>query len=425
MMTSPQAETPEEQLLSVLLEVERLNKDVRAWENERETIFELLRRSCLSCAKLDLLDAPRFTGSHIEEAWLFLLELRRVNPVRRRRIEECMRALLQSPTRWSRVLHESQRVQEATANLGAEACSALFCDKVDDIPQQQTADGVAEEVPAPWPPSTLPVLKVNGNAWPPPAAAHANNPFEASSPSRFKTMSPKATAGADLFSASLHPQEESDVARGQEEEPSVGARIGQGIHTAASKTREANQRYGVTEKIGQGAVMAGQGVVTAVSKTKEANQKYGVTDKIGQGVVTAVSKTREANQKYGVTDKIGQGAVTAVQKTREANQKYGVTEKIGQGATTAVSKTREFEQKHHVTSRVASGISSGATEVGKMVSHAKGGPERQAERRVAQGGHNPFTQPRPQAASNPFRQAPSANPFSGQAPRTGQNPFHG
>ena len=128
----------------------------------------------------------------------------------------------------------------------------------------------------------------------------------------------------------------------------------QGVATAAKKTMEFEQKHHLTER-------AAQATRSSVEAAREANQKYGVTQKIGQGVSTAVNKTVEFERQHQVSSRAMQAARSSVDAARDANQQYGITRKIGQGASAAYSKAREIEERHHVTSTVASGIKTGAS----------------------------------------------------------------
>lgn len=294
------------QLEDTLLHVTRLRSDIRAFENERETTFELLRQSVRNCARFNLLDSLNVKDSQIEDAWLFLLELRKVNPSRRRRIEEVTKALLRSPSRWSRVLHDSQHVQDACRRTALDVKQDLW-----SLPSE-AEEMIEREKPkhrqpaAEWP-NLSPQKTRLKSPWPPPSltskTVSSMNPFEHHPVTKFKTMSPKATAGSDLFAASL--------ADSCEEQSS----------DTAPKILESNEtdppdrvRQGM-QAVGSVSLAAGQGALAAVSKAREINQKYAFTDKMSDGITTAVSKTREVNDRYAISDNIGQVLHKAVAKT--------------------------------------------------------------------------------------------------------------
>lgn len=171
------------------------------------------------------------------------------------------------------------------------------------------------------------------SAWPPPRltsdTVSSTNPFAHHSVTKFKTMSPKATAGSDVFTASL--------ADSCEEQSS----------DTAPKSLESNETA-PPDRVRQGLQAVNQGALAAVSQAREVNQKYALTDKMSDGIAAAVSKTREVNDRYAISNNIGQ-----------------VLHK-------AVAETVQFEQKHHLTTRVPSGVSSGISQVAKTASNISG-----------------------------------------------------
>ncbi|CAE7211034.1 unnamed protein product [Symbiodinium natans] len=377
----------------------------RSWENRRETIFELLRRCCIQSARSDCLDSDTRLADPegVEDAWLFLLTLRRRSPVRKRRIDECLKALLSSD-RWMQALKRSPRVLKLL-DEDDESKALLTV-----LPDGRDVDGAT--------------------------------------PAKFSKMSPKAMAGTSVFSAAMLATEPNspvgeDAARPSEmhSDHSIANIDAEGApsktpdseqkHTVTSKVagatvatfqaaRDANQKYGVTDKIGEGAKAAytkardfeqqhhvtskvAGATVATFQAARDANQKYGVTDKIGEGAKAAYTKARDFEQQHHVTSKVAGATVATFQAARDANQKYGVTDKIGEGAKAAYTKARDFEQQHHVTSQVANGLKAGASGAASAASSlAKGS--------------NPFAQrPSPEAevnARNPFREARNnGNPF--------------
>lgn len=276
------------QLKDALHHVTRLRSDIRAFENERETIFELLRQSVRNCARFNLLDSLNVMDSQIEDAWLFLLELRQVNPSRRRRIEEVTNALLQSPSRWSHVLHDSQHVRDACRRMALDVKQDVW-----SLPLEEMIESEQPNHPQPageWPNLSSQRTHMK-SAWPPPRltsdAVSSTNPFAHHSVTKFKTMSPKATAGSDVFTASL--------ADSCEEQSS----------DTAPKSLESNETA-PPDRVRQGLQAVNQGALAAVSQAREVNQKYALTDKMSDGIAAAVSKTREVNDRYAISNNIGQ-----------------------------------------------------------------------------------------------------------------------
>ena len=214
---------------------------------------------------------------------------------------------------------------------------------------------------------------------------------------RFANLSPKASAGRLVFSAALQGSSEHFCEEAGKEAPQtlagaqleaahattngvgqqqkqehhlVTSRVADATRSTFQAARDANQNYGVTDKIGEGAKSAytkardfeqQHHVTSRVSDAtrstfqaaRDANQKYGVTDKIGEGARSACTKARDFEQQHHVTSRVSDATRSTFQAARDANQKYGVTDKIGEGAKSAYTKARDFEQQHHVTSRVS------------------------------------------------------------------------
>lgn len=103
-------------LLESLRRIPQVCRDLKAWENEHETAFSLFRRGCLDSASGGMLEAPIFNNHQIEDAWLFLLEMRKRHPNRRKHIQECSRVLGASYN-WSMVLHGSRKLHAILRQL--------------------------------------------------------------------------------------------------------------------------------------------------------------------------------------------------------------------------------------------------------------------------------------------------------------------
>ena len=304
--------------------------------------------------------------------------LRRRSPVRQRRIDECLKALSSSDRpglpgpgclrlcgpspiprlRWMQILKQSSRAQELLGDQTGALPSPLFFEGV----------GVAE-------------------------TANEAHP-------RFGNLSPKAMAGTAVFSAAMQASSGSSSPAGaspaqdrdrnfdreadkieegvKEPQQHVTSKLVGATQSAFQAARDTNQKYGVTDKIGEGAKAAytkardfeQQHHVTskvvgatqsAFQAARDTNQKYGVTDKIGEGAKAAYTKARDFEQQHHVTSKVVGATQSAFQAARDTNQKYGVTDKIGEGAKVAYTKARDFEQQHHVTSKVASGLKAGVS----------------------------------------------------------------
>ena len=74
---------------------------------------------CLDADKSDMLEAPIYNNPQIEDAWLFLLEMRRRHFNRRKHVQECAR-ILGASYNWSIVLLGSKM-------LGLERRSRRKC----------------------------------------------------------------------------------------------------------------------------------------------------------------------------------------------------------------------------------------------------------------------------------------------------------
>ena len=67
---------------------------------------------CLDGVKSNILEAALYNNRQIEDAWLFLLEMRRRHKNRRKHVQECARVLGASYN-WSIVLEGSRKILEA------------------------------------------------------------------------------------------------------------------------------------------------------------------------------------------------------------------------------------------------------------------------------------------------------------------------
>jgi len=114
-----------ERLLEALEQVACARADRRAWESGHTTIFELLRRSCLDASNSGVLETLSAEDSQLEDGWLFLLEERRLHPIRKRRVKECVHAL-GATARWLRIFRESMPIREALHRLDPDARMELL-----------------------------------------------------------------------------------------------------------------------------------------------------------------------------------------------------------------------------------------------------------------------------------------------------------
>jgi len=114
-----------ERLLEALEQVACARADRRAWESGHTTIFELLRRSCLDASNSGVLETLSAEDSQLEDGWLFLLEERRLHPIRKRRVKECAHAF-GATARWLRIFRESTPIREALHRLDPDARMELL-----------------------------------------------------------------------------------------------------------------------------------------------------------------------------------------------------------------------------------------------------------------------------------------------------------
>lgn len=113
-------------LLQALLRIE-------AWQNSEakdgadlET-FAMMTKGCAELELEGLLEAPIYSNSQIEAAWLFLFEVRRRHFNRRMQIQDCTR-ILGSSHNWSMVLFGSKKIHESLRNMPPEACMEILED---------------------------------------------------------------------------------------------------------------------------------------------------------------------------------------------------------------------------------------------------------------------------------------------------------
>lgn len=97
-------------LLESLRRIPSIYADPKAWENEHEVVFSLFRRGCLDGSNTGILEAPIYNNRQIEDAWIFLVEMRIKHPNRKKNVEECSSILGRSDN-WSMVLHGSRKLR--------------------------------------------------------------------------------------------------------------------------------------------------------------------------------------------------------------------------------------------------------------------------------------------------------------------------
>mmetsp|Transcript_110889 Transcript_110889/g.214734 ORF Transcript_110889/g.214734 Transcript_110889/m.214734 type:complete len:395 (-) Transcript_110889:71-1255(-) len=114
-----------ERLLEALEQVGCALTDRRAWDSGHTTIFELLRRACLDASNSGDLEAISAEDSQLEGAWLFLCEERRLHPIRKKRVKECVLAF-GAAGRWLQIFRESMPIREALHRLDPGARMELL-----------------------------------------------------------------------------------------------------------------------------------------------------------------------------------------------------------------------------------------------------------------------------------------------------------
>eukprot|EP00438_Fugacium_kawagutii_P010659 Skav207404 [mRNA] locus=scaffold646:63032:65532:+ [translate_table: standard] len=114
-------------LLQAIRQIPLVYYDIKAWENEHENVFTLFRQGCLDGAKSKILEAALYNNRQIEDAWLFLMEMRRRHRNRKKHVQECARVLGASYN-WSIVLEGSRKILEALNDLPEEICTEILED---------------------------------------------------------------------------------------------------------------------------------------------------------------------------------------------------------------------------------------------------------------------------------------------------------
>jgi hypothetical protein len=92
---------------------------------------------------------------------------------------------------------------------------------------------------------------------------------------------------------------------------------------------------GVIKDVGTEIYSAGK---KASKKVSEMNQKYGVTEKIGNAASATKNKIVEVNENYHITENAKKAVVKGYTSIKNANEKYHVTETVARGCRVAVDK---------------------------------------------------------------------------------------
>eukprot|EP00929_Paragymnodinium_shiwhaense_P075343 TRINITY_DN38510_c0_g1_i1.p1 TRINITY_DN38510_c0_g1~~TRINITY_DN38510_c0_g1_i1.p1 ORF type:complete len:625 (-),score=116.81 TRINITY_DN38510_c0_g1_i1:124-1998(-) len=383
-------------MLAALREVDRLMGDSRAWDNERETVFEILRRAVLESAKHGDVDSCPVDNEQMEDAWIFLIEVRRKHKSRRKRIAECTQVLGSASKRWPSVFLNSERVREAFATLGEDA-KAEFMASIDDSPRGTAEDSDASAaVPsdgqthvAAWPSGSTAASawdpwSTSGNGFqqrpaapqlPVTPAGHAasdSNPFGPapdSNPFGSRPVGQACGAGPWGRPGTANPFDDTSwfqsapAAAAQRPESatfsrdrsgssphnavSPKAKAGLGLVCAALTDSEDSPHTATTRsRLSQGAqhaaVRTREAGRSAYESAKDANERHNISGRIGDGCKTAASKTREFEQKHQITNRAADGTKKALVASKEASKD-------------AYVKARDFEQRHQVTNRIVDG----------------------------------------------------------------------
>eukprot|EP00913_Durusdinium_trenchii_P002390 g2206.t2 len=186
-------------LLQAIRQIPLVYYDIKAWENQHENVFSLFRQGCLDAANSNILEAPLYNNRQIEDAWLFLLEMRRRHKNRGKHVQECARVLGASYN-WSIVLQGSKKVLEALNDLPQEVCTEILegadahellrsiypqrrprRDDWMNTPSSLPANGWSDSDPS-WMGKDTPNGAGTRDAWPDaawPDAGRTKNPFKA------------------------------------------------------------------------------------------------------------------------------------------------------------------------------------------------------------------------------------------------------
>jgi len=207
-----------EHLLEALEQVAGALADRRAWESGHTTIFELLRRSCLDASKSGVLETLPAEDSQLEGAWLFLLEERRLHPIRKKRVKECAHAL-GGTARWRSIFRESTSIRDALFLLDADARMELLqATSSEDLAGERTptpkaktggfaqdGDGAANFGFTSWSDDRGQEAKAGDSRNP---FANRDMPADRSeaSANMFKPISPKGDAGRATLQAAMAPE---------------------------------------------------------------------------------------------------------------------------------------------------------------------------------------------------------------------------
>lgn len=442
-------------LQHALAEVSQAISERKALENGLETVFELLRRAVIEAAKFDLLDCDWCTDVQIEEAWLFLMEVRMRHRNRRKRIAECIN-VLKSSRRWSIAFRTSAAIHDAMEKLGKDV-SLEFAEIAQDF-----RDGDAGSGGNPWAQAygvqsnrdeilqashaSLPCRDPWGSAakdagYPPgPWDTNANLDPWASSPQTCKNPWSQSQAAAGPsgggFASSCgtlrKPALPAQNPWAAEQPTAYGNRCipdAEHIKNVQSKADAGNSlfaaAYAPCGKLGQ-----------KVQENPVVDEKQSIAGKLAQGTAVAMKKTSEGaqvtyqaakatNEKHKITGKITTGVSTAWQTSKEFEQKHQIGARTAEMGRSGVKAAKESNQKHDVTGKVAKGFTVAASGVSKGFQQAKKAVSSTApvgqtcqQTSPKQPGYNPFGAPQQQVSLH------VANPVCQTVPKpAGYNPF--
>ena len=126
-----------------------------------------------------LLEAPIYSNSQIEAAWLFLFEVRRRHFNRRKQIQECTKVLGASHN-WSMLLFGSKRIHQALRGMPPDARLEILEDAgamelMAILQKQPMASQASDPQPGDWPSEGWPQEQPT---WPSESEARPRNPFK-------------------------------------------------------------------------------------------------------------------------------------------------------------------------------------------------------------------------------------------------------
>ena len=152
----------------------------KAWQVKEELeTFSMLAKGSQEISEEGLLEAPIYSNSQIEAAWLFLFEVRRRHFNRRKQIQECTKVLGASHN-WSMLLFGSKRIHQALRGMPPDARleileDASAMDLLAILQKQPMPSQPSDPQPGDWPSEAWPQEQAR---WPSESEARPRNPFK-------------------------------------------------------------------------------------------------------------------------------------------------------------------------------------------------------------------------------------------------------